>query len=203
MLSASVPLLTLGASVPLLIGGWKHPSEVNVASYSLWLMLATMLAYSMWAQHYPTWRMMFGYVIGNASMVTLGLTHGGYTFNLGTPELIVLFGLVTTVGTWVTVGQITGTRNPRILLIGGILVDIVSYYPQFKQYTLPHEAPTTWMLCGWYMSLAGTTINMFVIERIVQKIRYREKPWPTILEESAFSLENCTFVSILIRLMNT
>ena len=192
-----------GASVPLLIGGWQHPIEINLAAYTLWIMLAAMLAYSMWAQHQPTWRMMLGFLLGNVSMVTLGLVRGGYTFNLGTSELIVLFGMVLTVVVWLTARQITSSSNPRILLLGGVTIDVITYYPLFKQYLMQHEPPTAWLKLGWCMQLTGITINLFVVERIVQKIRYREKPMPTILEETAFSLECCIFVSMLLWLMSS
>ena len=59
------------------------------------------------------------------------------------------------------------------------------------------------MKLGWCMQLTGITINLFVVERIVQKIRYHEKSLPKILEESAFSLECCIFISMLLWLINT
>ena len=190
-----------GAYVPLAIGGWQHPEEINVASYSLWLILASILLYSSRAQDFAGWRMPLGFVLGNGSMLVLALCLGEYTFNLGPAETIVLYGLITTISIWVAVGQTTGKWDPRILFLGGVAADILSFYPQLKQYLEPHDAPTSWMLLGWGMWIIGAFVNVALVERMVQKLRNKSKHPLLILEESAFSLENGLFMIVTVAVM--
>jgi hypothetical protein len=142
-------LLSAGAYIPLAIGGWQHPEEINVASYSLWLILASMLLYSSRAQGFAGWRMPLGFLIGNASMLLLAFAIGGYTFNLGKAETIILYGIISMV-VCATIRFTQGHAGdiPRILFLGGVAADVLSFYPQLKQYLGPHDAPTSWMLIG-------------------------------------------------------
>lgn len=190
-----------GAYIPLAIGGWQHPEEINVASYSLWLILASMLLYSSRAQDFAGWRMPLGFVLGNGSMLVLAFALGEYTFNLGTAETIVLYGLIATISAWVAVGQTTGKWNPRILFLGSVAADILSFYPQLKQYLEPHDEPTYWMLFGWSLWIVGAFINVALVERMCQKLYTRAKHPLLVLEESAFSLENGLFMIITVAVM--
>ncbi|MBI5004498.1 hypothetical protein HZC00_05405 [Candidatus Kaiserbacteria bacterium] len=97
-------------------------------------------------------------------------------------------------------GGITGKWNPRILFLGSVMVDVLSFYPQVKQYLLPHDPPTNWLLLGWGMMLAGAIVNIVFVEGFFPKLwMSRTKYWTTfkknknlssIFEESALSLEN-------------
>jgi len=80
------------------------------------------------------------------------------------------------------------------------LIDIASFYPLVKQYLMPHESPTVWMLVGWFMALLGPVFSMIFVEKILSKLvikreQYKElyqkeKNILLILEESGASLEN-------------
>lgn len=198
-----VLFLSAGAYLPLAIGGWFHPEEINVAAYSLWLMLSWMLLYSSFKQDFSGWSLPLGFVCGNTFMLGMAFRFGGYTFNLGPAEVIILYGLVGTVVVWVTVGKTTGRWNPRILFLGGVTADIISFYPQVKQYLGVQEAPTYWMILGWVMWIAGAAINVIFVERFFHKARLaktmREKL--AVLEESAFSIENGFFMIVTVCVM--
>jgi hypothetical protein len=196
-----VLLLSAGAYIPLGVGGWQHPSEINAASYGSWLILSAMLLYSSRSQGFAGWRMPLGFLIGNASLLVLGLLRECSTFNLGQAESIVLFGIIATLSIWVAVGGMTKTWNPRILFLGGIAADVFSFYPQLKQYLEPHEKPTEWMLLGWCMWILGAMINVAFVERLPTKLYARTTPPLLALEESGFSLENGFFMLVTVLVM--
>ena len=189
-------ILSAGAYIPLAIGGWDHPAEINVASYCLWLILSGMLLYSSYSQGFSGWRLPLGYLIGNLSMIILGIVTGGYTFNVGPVESVVLFGLIITVFILTVVGKLTGKFNSRIIFIGAISADVVSFYPQIKQYLMPHDFPTNWMLVGWGMWIAGVAVNIILVERLFKKLCKSEGQSWKIIEESLFSIENGIFMII-------
>lgn len=205
-----VLLFGAGAYVPLAVGSWNHPAELNVASYGLWFILTLMLLYSSWKQNFAGLRLLAGFCLGNFSMLILAFLVGGYTFNLGPAEAVVLYGMIATLSIWGAVGQVTGKWNPRILFTGGVAADILSFYPQLKQYLTPHDVPTTWMILGWSMWIAGALINVIMVEHLATKLcmsevmyenRYqKQKSSLLIFEESAFSLENslCMVITILV-----
>ncbi|MFA6254305.1 MAG: hypothetical protein WC640_03635 [Candidatus Paceibacterota bacterium] len=203
--------VSAGAYVPLAVGGWQHPEEINVASYSLWFILASMLLYSSRAQGFTGWRMPLGFVVGNGSMLMLGFCRREYTFNLGSAETMVLYGLIATTSTWVAVGQTTGKWNPRILFLGGVAADILSFYPQLKQYLMPHDAPTSWMIIGWCLWVLGASINVVLVEQLFTKLRMKKEAYEKlytkpkrpllIIEESMFSLENGLFMIVTVLVM--
>lgn len=200
-------ILGLVAYVPIAIGGWQHPSEVNLASYSIWLIISAILLYSSLSQGFAGWRMPLGFCLGNGAFLILGLTRGGYTFNLGAAETVALYGVITALSVWVAIGTITKKWQPRILFLGGVTADILSFYPQLKQYLLPHEPPTTLMISGWAIWILLAFINVFLVEGFLKKImtprttyeqRYgKPKRLLLIIEESAFSLENGVFMIII------
>lgn len=203
--------LCAGAYLPLALGGWTHPSEINVAAYSLWLILSAMLLYSSRSQGFAGWKMPLGFFIGNFSMLTLAGVRGGYTFNLGPAETMVLYGIIVTLSTWVAVGQMTGKWDSRILFIGGVAADVLSFYPQLKQYLEPHESPTELMFLGWGMWILGAIINVVFVEKLFSKLREdkvvyqqlygKKKRLMGIVEESLFSLENGIFMMITVIVM--
>ncbi|MDD5251263.1 MAG: hypothetical protein PHT12_01345 [Patescibacteria group bacterium] len=204
-------VFSVGAYAPLAVGGWQHPREINVAAFAIWAFLAATFLYASKTQGFAGWRLPFGWLIGNVAMVILGLVRGGYTFNLGPAEYVALYGFTGTVGLWVLIGQLTGRWDARVLYLGSIASDIASFYPQIKQYVLPHEPPTTWMLVGWLMFLIGAAVNLLAVERFVAKLmagasgyqaRYGvRKKVASIFEESALSLENGAFILVTILVM--
>ncbi len=202
---------SIGGYVPLSIGGWQHPSEMNLAAYGIWLIIAALLVYSSWKQGFAGLLLPFGFCVGNSWMLALGLWRGGYTFNLGQAEAFALYGLVLTLSLWAAVGTKTGTWSPRILYLGAISAEAISYYPQWKQYLVSHERPTWWLLAGWCISMTGVLVNIVFVEGLPGKFmmtdeRYwhlhpKEKRLLPIFEESAFSIENLTLGSFTIFLM--
>lgn len=204
-------VVSAGAYLPIMWGGWHHPREINVASFSIWLIISSLLLYSTRDQGFAGWRLALAFFLGNGSLVVEGLLRGGYTFNLGPAEVVALYGVIMTLSIWVAVGTITKKWQPRILYLGGVSADILSFYPQLKQYLLPHESPTPWMIIGWCMFIASTAINVIMVEEMFKKLfmhaseyaaKYEKPKRPLlILEESIFSLENCLFVAITVVVM--
>jgi hypothetical protein len=116
----AVPAINAAAYVPIAVGAWHHPQELNLASYCAWLMLCSLVAYSSLAQGFAGWRMPLAFAAGNAAVIAMAVSHGGATFNLGLAETTVLYGLLATVSTWATVGHVTGKWSPRILFLGSV-----------------------------------------------------------------------------------
>ena len=193
--------MCIGAYTPLVIGGWQHPIEINVACFSLWLILTMMFMITMKLKKFEGWRLALGYLIGNAAMVVLGVSRGGYTFNLGLAEKVVLYGIISTVCLWTIVGTVKtaiGTTDkrwdPNIIYWGGITADILSFYPQLKQYFGPHERPTVWLIIGWTLFGVGALVNIIKVERLPDIFVKKEKTVLSALNESAFSIENFVFI---------
>lgn len=204
-------ILGAGAYLPIAIGGWQHPAEVNIASYSIWLIISGMLLYSSHSQGFAGWRMPLGFFFGNGSLLVLGFTRGGYTFNLGPAETLALYGVIGTLSVWVAVGTMMKKWKPRILFLGGVTADILSFYPQLKQYLLPHEPPTDLMILGWCLWILMAFINIILVEEFFKKLmmtramyeRHYEKPKDALLiaEESIFSIENGVFMIVTVLVM--
>lgn len=204
-------LLGTGGYIPIIIGGIAHPTEINIATYGLWLILCSLIAYSSRKQHFVGWFMPFGWVVGQAGIITVALCIGGYTFNLDAEEMIVFYGIIVTLSVWVIVGQQTKKWNPRILFWGGVIADILSFYPQIKQYLAPHDAITLWLVLGWSMFIADMFINLIFLERLPQKLampkeKYRAKYGEQkniflLLESSFLGLENIILLSLTLWLM--
>jgi len=208
----AVFFISIGAYVPLLIGGWKHPVEINIPTYSLFAIITAMMFFSAKAQGFTGWRLPLGWFIGNISMIGIAFIFlKGWTFNLGPQEIIILYGLAVVFGAWITLAQIQNKWNPRILFLGAILIDIASFYPLVKQYLLPHEPPTAWMLAGWFLAMVGPVISMIFVEKIIAKLytkkeKYREfyqkeKNIVGIFEESGASMENAILYLITFFMM--
>jgi ABC-type uncharacterized transport system permease subunit len=155
--------------------------------------------------------MPLGFFFGNGSLLVLGFTRGGYTFNLGQAETIALYGVIGTLSLWVAVGTVTKKWKPRILFLGGVTADILSFYPQLKQYLLPHEPPTDLMISGWCLWILMAFINVFLVEEFYKKLtmprtvyeqRYeKSKSMLLIAEESIFSIENGVFMIVTVLVM--
>jgi hypothetical protein len=205
--------IVVGAYLPLFRGGWQHPIEMNLAGFGLWTILSLMLTYSAMAQRHAGWSLPFGCLVGNVAMVVFGLFRGGYTFNIGMSETIVIYGISITLAVWATLGALTKRWNPRILFLGAVVADMVSYYPQLKQYVLPHEHPTGWALMGWTMFGISSFISLLFVERLPQKclmdhlgyaLAYDEKKdYLKIAEQSAYSLENFFLIIVTVSLMSS
>ena len=204
-------ILGAGAYLPIAIGGWQHPAEVNIASYSIWLIISGMLLYSSHSQGFAGWRMPLGFFFGNGSLLVLGFIRGGYTFNLGPAETLALYGVIGTLSMWVAVGTMTKKWKPRILFLGGVTTDVLSFYPQLKQYLLPHEPPTSLMILGWCLWILMAFVNVFLVEEFFKKLtmtrstyeRLYEKQKDALLiaEESIFSIENGVFMIVTVLVM--
>lgn len=208
----AVFFISVGAYIPLLVGGWKHPIEINVATYSLFAIITAIMFCSAKIQGFPGWRLPLGWCIGNILMLVLAFAFlKGWTFNLGLQESIIMYGLAIVFGAWVATAQIQSKWNPRILFLGAILVDIASFYPLAKQYFLPHESPTVWMLAGWFLAMMGPIVSMIFVEKVIAKLvtkkeQYKEfyqkeKNIPRIFEESGASIENVILYFITLLMM--
>lgn len=203
---------SFGAYVPLAIGGWQHPEELNIATYGAWAILTLVLTYSAFVQRYEGWILTFGFFFGNLGMVILGLRRGGYTFNLGFAEYTALYGFIGVVAI-ATIRRLQGHKGnlPRWLYVGGVLADIASFYPQIMQYLAPHPAPTSWIFVGYAMFLTGVVLTTVFVEQLFAKLRMDESQYElkhgkkksivSIFEESFFSLENAILLPITIYLM--
>jgi hypothetical protein len=119
--------------------------------------------------------------------------------------------VIVTLSVWVAVGTIIKRWSHRILFLGGVSADILSFYPQLKQYLLPHEPPTHLMMFGWCLWILMAFINVSIVEEFFKKLlmaeaRYQRaygKPrnrW-LIAEESIFSLENAIFMIVTVLVM--
>lgn len=194
-------LLSFGAYLPLAIGGWQHPVEINTASYGLWLILALTFLYSSYCQGFAGWRLPLGFALGNSGMLIMAMIRGGTTFNLGPAEYVVLFGLTSIIALWVLVGQLTGKWSPRILFFGSIAVDLLSFYPQAKQYLLPHEPLSLLGFTGWGMWLLAAIVNLVMAEKFFTIWKNSpSKRWQTV-ESSLLSIEQIIFMIAMILIM--
>lgn len=196
-------VLGIGGYISIGIGGWRHPVELNIATYSLWAMLSVILFCSMYFQKHEGLYMPLSWILGNAFLVILAAFLPESTFNLGQSETIVLYGLVTVVGTWVVVGQTTKRWSHRILFWGSIIIDIISFYPQLKQYFLPHEPPTLWLLMGWACFLLSVSCNLFLLGRLFFTLRPTNEKRLLLAEESALSIENIVLIIITMVVMTS
>jgi hypothetical protein len=213
----AVLLLTMAGNIPVGIGGILHPPELNLASFSIWLIISAMLLYSTVAQQLPGWHLPLGFVIGNASLVILGLSIDGSTFNLGETEAFGLYGIVITLCIYGCVAASNKYRghgklwDPNIVFYGAILTDLVSFYPQAKQYLLPHDPMTWWGLAGYTMFLLASLLTAFWVEQMYRKLRMgpreylqtykKEKRVWGIIKDSLFALEQVVFIGALLPLM--
>lgn len=194
----TVFVITLASYVPIMVGGWQHPSEINLASYAVWIMMASMILYSSWDQGFLGFFLPLGFLIGNLVIVAFGLCLGGCTFNLGVGESFGLFGILGTLSVWIAYGNVTKKWSSRILYWGTIITDVISFYPQWKQYLLPHDKPTPWMLVGWFGCFLASAVNIMCVEGLFKKLgKDSHLPW----EQSAFSIESCFLTMVTIILM--
>jgi hypothetical protein len=202
----------LGAYIPLIIGGWQHPSETNIACFIIWIMLAGMFSYSAYVQKYDGWRINLAFLFGNITVVVIALMRGGYTFNLGPSEMISLYGIVGTLCLWVVIGVTTKKWSADVLYLGGIIADILSFYPILKQYLERHERATTLGVIAWSMFGIAAFLNFTCVEQLFRRLRLNrpayaimfqeEKSLIKIFKNSAFSLENFSLIVITTVLMS-
>ncbi len=201
-----------GGYMPVALGGMQHPREINMASYGIWTIISCMMLYSSYRERFAGWWMPLGFLAGNVTMIGLGFLMGGYTINLGPAEMVSIYGIVTVLSVWVAVGTVTKQWSNHILLLGTIATDIASFYPQLKQYLLPHERPTALLIIGWCLFASGAFVNFVFVERLFAKLGMSEASYMQlygknaksillILEESAFSVENCVLIIITIFVM--
>jgi len=201
--------ISCGAYVPLAIGGSQHPEEINLATYTAWAGLTAMLSYAAWVQQYPGWSLQFGFFFGNTIMVLLGLSIGGYTFNLGPAESVVLYGLILTVAV-ATFRWHQGHKEdtPRIVYLGAILSDILSFWPAIKQYLGPHDPVSTLTLTGFCMFFVGVVTSLILVDRPRRMYRMdpiafkqetgKEKTLYNVFAPSFFAIENAILLPVTI-----
>jgi hypothetical protein len=205
----TVFVLTLIAIIPVGTACWINPEENNIAAFSLWIVLGALFVYSLAKQGFSGWRLAFGYLIGNVSLVIIATIRGGY-FDLGPTEQIVLFGIIGSVSIWKIRQVRSGKPETRTLYYGLLFADISSFYPMMKQWEGPANA-SAWMISGWLICLVGVLINLFMVERIATKLLmppdiYRatynkEKKVLLIMEESFFSVEQAIFIVGMVSMM--
>ncbi len=187
--------------VTLAIGGYTHRSELNIASYGIWLVLSAMMAYAAKKQKLPIYHMVMTWVIGNGLMIVFSLAVGGYTYNLEVAGTIAIYGIGLTFAAWGAIAAITKKTNSRILFLGAIASDIASFYPQLKQYWQPHEPATRWMYAGWILWIVASIIQTLCIDRFPYHWMAKEKSRLLLLEESAPALENSLLLIVTTILM--
>jgi hypothetical protein len=178
------------AYVSIAIGGYYHRSELNITSYSIWLILSAMMAYPSKKQKLPSYYMVMVWAIGNASLVVFSLLIGGYTYNLDAGGTIAFYGIISTFAVWGAVAAVTKKFNSRILFYGVILTDVASFYPQLKQYFQPHEPATPWMYAGWICWIVAAAIQLVHVDKFIANWRAKTASRLKLLETSATSLEN-------------
>jgi hypothetical protein len=206
---ALVFLVSCGAYVPLVIGGHQHPEELNLATYLAWTALTAMLSYSAWVQKFEGWSLQLGFFVGNSTMALLGLCQGGYTFNLGPGESVVLYGLIGTVA-FATIRWFQGHTEdaPPIIYRGAVLSDILSFWPAVKQYLGENDPPSDLTLLGFIMFLCGIVLSIIFVEKPLQKFFTDPEVFKTeygkgktvlsVFEPSFFSIENVILLPLVI-----
>ena len=192
-------LITVIAYAAIITGAILHPSENNLATWIIWMMLSSTFLYAQIKEGHAGWQMALGYLIGNVAMLFIAWFVGDYTFNLGPAESIALFGFIGAVVVWTIIGITTKKWDSRLLYFGSVLADLASFYPMWKQYITAHEAISTVGLIGWIGFFIGAFVNAVWVEHCVYKFMlspsaYREtygvkKRALRIVEESLLSLE--------------
>jgi hypothetical protein len=172
------------------IGGYFHRSELNIASYSVWLVLSAMMAYSSKKQNLSSFHMVMSWVIGNAALIVFSLAIGDYTYNLDAGGTIAFYGVISTFAVWGAAASITKKFNSWILFYGVIMTDCASFYPQLKQYYYPHEQATPWMYAGWILWVVAAAIQLVHVDKFIANWRAKTASRLKLLETSATSLEN-------------
>jgi len=189
----AVIALSAGGYIPILIGGFIQPSEVNLATYELWTIIVSLMLYSS-IQQKQEWILPFAWAIGNIStIVILFAFPRKWMFNLGDAESVALYGIVIVVGTWATVGGITKHWNPRILFLGSVAVDVASFYPVIKQYLLPHALPTEFLLLGGRCSFWALSSTWFLSMSLSAKLSERRKIFGRWLKNQHFRWKTFSF----------
>lgn len=188
------------AYLPIIIGGWIHPAEINIATYGLWTMLFILYGYSSWKLKKPDLPLVLCCIVGDLLVTVLGLAAGG-AFVLGKVEGVGIIGLALTVGSFLVYGMIR-KLDDRIIAWGVIVTDVVSFYPMAKQYLwMKHEPMSAFGLAGWWCFLLGALAMLFGSQRFVEKIVTRSSRLPATLEQSALALEQVLFQSGMIYIM--
>ena len=76
-----ISLIVLG-NLFLVLAGWNHPEEANMASYVLWLLISCSYTYG--CIRMGTSRALgYAFFSGNLTLIACSLLRGGWTFNLG------------------------------------------------------------------------------------------------------------------------
>jgi len=207
--------LIMLAYIPLGIGARKSPSDFNMPSYLIWIILSAQFAYSVGKSGFSAWRVPLAYGSGNIIFVLFMLWRGGYTMNLGKSEWGMLLGSVASLVVWAFLydrqSEEKQKQAAKWMFRGILAVDILSFYPMGKQLWLEHPPISHWTLSGWSICLLVLLLSLFLEDCFPQKIltgknKYQarfgdKKHTPTILEGSAFTLEQIAFIAGMLWLM--
>ena len=197
MAQAILIVLIMAGNMFIIAAGWQHPEESNMASFMLWLIISTAYLFSSWKLKLPL-SLGVAFIIGNILLISCALLRGGYTFNLGPAEYIALFSVIIGITCWAAYGTIRKKWDARLLLLGTIAADVLSFYPQNKQYFGPNEAPSYLLFLGmgtWVFSMA---FNIVFIDKFFQNMfDGKEKRW-SILLNSTVSIENFCLLLVTI-----
>lgn len=167
--SVLIVAIALG-NLMLILAGWNTPEEANLASYTLWLLISMSYTYGCIRMN-ESRSLGYAFFFGNVFLIGFALLRGGWTFNLGLAESIGFISLTMVVGGWGTYGLIYGTWRGEWLLAGTIFTDVLSFYPQNKQYFGPNEPPSAFLFIGLSLFALSMLYNIVFIEKTVQKIR--------------------------------
>lgn len=198
-------MIFITATICFIIGGINRPEEINIYSWSSWLLLSILFLWSCKAQGFANWRMPLAFVIANIAILILAFYQGGYTTNLTTAEVTVFFCVLTTLSVWIYVGKTKNIWSPRIIFWGSIISDLATYYPQTKQYWGPNPIPGRWTMIGWAFALTAYTIQIFLVDKVIDHLKstsgLRFKERFVAFEPQLFGIEQIVTVTGLVCVM--
>ena len=185
----------------LMIAGWKHPEEANIASYVMRLFISSTYTFSCWWLK-SSMALGYAFIIGNIFLLSTTLIRGGHTINIGAVETIGLFSILISMLIFSTYGAITKKWDGRILLCGTITSDVLSFYPQYKQYLDPNDPPSYFLLLGLLVWALAMLHNIVLVQKTVQRIRLGNEKVSKVLLDAAISVENFVLLLLAIYIMS-
>ena len=195
-----VTLMLLG-NLFMIIAGWQRPEEANMASYMLWLIITVTYLYTSWKLKLPK-SLGYAFIAGNLLLIAFALARGGYTFNLGVAEYTSLFTLVTGISCWAAYGAVTKRWDARLLLLATIAADVLSFYPQNKQYFGPNDPPSYLLFTGLGIWVLSMLYNIIFIDKFFQKLVDGDEKKGTVILNSMISIENFFLLLVTMYVMS-
>ena len=195
-----ITLIAFG-NLMLVLAGWQNPYEANMASYILWLLISCSYTYGcLKIKESPS--LGYAFFWGNVLLITFALLRGGWTFNLGLAEAVAFLSLGTVVSAWTTYGLIKKKWKYEWLLMGTIFTDVLSFYPQNKQFFGPNEAPSMFLFMGLGLFALSMLYNLAFIEQTIQKIKAGE-PLTRVILTSGIATENLILLCVTMYVMSS